>query len=307
MVGSSLIRLLKNKNYKNVITKSREELNLLKQGHVNEFFNINKPDYVFICAAKVGGIYANNKYRADFIYENLQIQNNLIHYAHLNNVKKLIFLGSSCIYPKNCKQPMKEEYLLNGVLEHTNEPYAIAKIAGIKLCESYFSQYDKNFFSLMPTNLFGPHDNFHPDNSHVLPALIRKFYTAKYNHDKSVTVWGSGSVSRELMFVDYLADACYYFMKNINAKDIYDFGISHINIGSGVELTIKQIAQTVRDISKFSGKIDFDRTMPDGVRRKLLDCSKAKSLGWKVNHDLVHEISNTYNWYVENYGVQAVE
>ena len=299
MVGSSIIRYFKKKGYVNLLTKDRNELDLINQSKVKIFFESYKPEYVIISAARVGGIYANNKYRADFLYENLQIQNNIIFYAHRYNVKKLIFLGSSCIYPKNSIQPMAEEYLLNGPLESTNEPYAIAKIAGIKLCENMYKQYNQNFYSLMPTNLYGPNDNFNLKNSHVIPALIRKFYEAKIKGNDEIYIWGSGTALREFMYVDDLARACYFFLKNIDAKNIYLQNISHINVGSGFEISINKLVLHMKEISNFKGHIKFDNSMPDGVQKKLLNSERAAKFGWNAKNDFFISLKKTYEWYVE--------
>jgi GDP-L-fucose synthase len=257
-----------------LVIRSSQELDLRNQQAVADFFNSEKPDYVFLAAAKVGGIVANNTYRADFLYENLAIQNNVIHQAYLHGVKKLLFLGSSCIYPKLAPQPLKEEYLLTGLLEPTNEPYAIAKIAGIKLCDAYRNQYGCNFISVMPTNLYGYNDNYHPENSHVLPALIRKFHEAKTSGGTSVTVWGTGSPLREFLFADDLADACYFLMQEYNEAGL-------VNIGTGHDLSIKDLALLIKEVVGFTGDLVFDSSKPDGTPRKLLDVSKLHTLGWK--------------------------
>ena len=286
MVGSSIIRKLQSKGYTNLIYRSSKELDLRCQKDVNIFFQIEKPLFVFIAAAKVGGIIANNTYRAEFIYDNLVIQSNLINASKENNVKKLLFLGSSCIYPKNCKQPIKEKYLLRGSLERTNEPYAIAKIAGLKLCESYYHQYGCEFISLMPTNLYGPNDNYDLQSSHVLPALIRKFHEAKINQKKEVIVWGDGTPRREFLHVDDLADACLFSMNNIKADHIYNkLKLSHLNIGTGIDITIKELAQSIKEIIKYDGKIIFDTSKPNGTPQKLLDMKITNQIGWssKIN------------------------
>ncbi len=301
MVGSAILKNLRAKGYTNFIFTSYPEYDLTDQKTVEDFFQREKPDYVIDAAAKVGGILANNTHRAQFIYENLMIQNNLIHQAHVNNVKKLLFLGSSCIYPRACQQPIKEEYLLTGLLEPTNEPYAIAKIAGIKMCESYFQQYGSNFISVMPTNLYGPADNYDLKSSHVIPALIRKFHEAKQNGDSQVEVWGSGKPRREFLYVDDMADACVFLFVNLEAADLYSRGISHINIGSGWDLTISDLAQTVADVIEYEGEIVFDPSKPDGVNRKLLDVTKLDSLGWKAQIDLKQGIRLSYEWYRKNY------
>ena len=274
MVGSAIFRKLQVEGYTNLVIRSSQELDLRNQQAVADFFTAEKPDYVFLAAAKVGGIVANNTYRADFLYENLAIQNNVIHQAYLHGVKKLLFLGSSCIYPKLAPQPLKEEYLLTGLLEPTNEPYAIAKIAGIKLCDAYRDQYGCNFISVMPTNLYGYNDNYHPENSHVLPALIRKFHEAKTSGAASVTVWGTGSPLREFLFADDLADACYFLMQEYKEAGL-------VNIGTGLDLSIKDLALLIKEIVGFTGDLVFDTSKPDGTPRKLLDVSKLHKLGWK--------------------------
>ncbi|KIO77061.1 GDP-L-fucose synthase [Pedobacter lusitanus] len=287
MVGSAIHRKLTSQGYTNLITRTSSELDLRNQQAVADFFALEKPDYVFLAAAKVGGIIANNTYRADFLYENLAIQNNVIHQAYETGVKKLMFLGSSCIYPKLAPQPLKEEYLLTGLLEETNEPYAIAKIAGIKLCDAYRAQYNCNFISVMPTNLYGYNDNYHPQNSHVLPALIRKFHEAKVNGTPEVIIWGSGSPMREFLFADDLADACYFLMQNYNEPHL-------INIGTGEDLTIKDLALLVKKVTGFEGALTFDSTKPDGTPRKLMDVSKLHNLGWKHQVELEDGIHLAY-------------
>jgi GDP-L-fucose synthase len=274
MVGSAIFRKLKAEGYTNLVIRNSQELDLRNQQAVADFFAAEKPDYVFLAAAKVGGIVANNTYRADFLYENLAIQNNVIHQAYLQGAKKLLFLGSSCIYPKLAPQPLKEDYLLTGLLEPTNEPYAIAKIAGIKLCDAYRDQYGCNFISVMPTNLYGYNDNYHPENSHVLPALIRKFHEAKTSGAASVTVWGTGSPLREFLFADDLADACYFLMQEYNEAGL-------VNIGTGHDLSIKDLALLIKEVVGFTGDLVFDTSKPDGTPRKLLDVSKLHTLGWK--------------------------
>lgn len=287
MVGSSIVRKLKSEGYTNLVFKTSSELDLRSQNEVAQFFETEKPEYVFLAAAKVGGIHANNTYRADFIYENLMIQNNVIHQSYLNEVKKLMFLGSSCIYPKLASQPLKEEYLLTGLLEQTNEPYAIAKIAGIKMCESYRLQYGCNFVSVMPTNLYGPNDNYDLNNSHVLPALIRKFHTAKINNSTNVEVWGSGTPKREFLHVDDLASACYFLMQN------YD-GLELVNIGSGEDISIKELAELVKVVVGFEGDLKFDSSKPDGTPRKLMDVNKLANLGWKYSIGLKDGVTEVY-------------
>ena len=302
MVGSSIIRKLQSKGYTNLIYRSSKELDLRCQKDVNIFFQIEKPLFVFIAAAKVGGIIANNTFRAEFIYDNLVIQSNLINASKENNVKKLLFLGSSCIYPKNCKQPIKEKYLLTGPLETTNEPYAIAKIAGLKLCESYYHQYGCEFISLMPTNLYGPNDNYDLKSSHVLPALIRKFHEAKINQKKEVIVWGDGTPRREFLHVDDLADACLFSMNNVKANDIYnDLKLSHINIGTGIDITIKELAQFIKDIIEYDGEIIFDTSKPNGTPQKLLDMTITNKLGWSNKINFRQGLTEVINQYVLNY------
>ncbi|NCQ12397.1 MAG: GDP-L-fucose synthase, partial [Bacteroidetes bacterium] len=280
-------RALLNKGFTNFITASFKELDLTNQKNCNEFFEKHKPDYVFLAAAKVGGIIANNTYKAQFIYENLMMETNIIHASHLFDVKKLLFLGSSCIYPKFAPQPMKEEHLLTGILEPTNEPYAIAKIAGLKMCDAYREQYGCNFISVMPTNLYGVNDNYHPENSHVLPALIRRFHEAKINKLPEVVVWGTGSPLREFMFADDLADACVFLMENHNEH-------GWTNIGTGDEFSIKELAHIVKEVIGFEGKLEFDTTKPDGTPRKLLDVTKLHSLGWKHKTTMKEGIAIAY-------------
>ena len=300
MVGSAILRCLENNNYNNLVLRSITELDLMRQADVENFFTIEKPEVVIVAAAKVGGILANNTYRADFIYDNLMIESNIIHAAHLAGVDKLLFLGSSCIYPKLAPQPLKEEYLLTDSLEFTNEPYAIAKIAGIKLCENYYRQYGDNYYSAMPTNLFGPYDNYNLETSHVVPALIRKFHEAKINGLKEVTIWGTGTPKREFLYVDDLAEAIFYLLENIEAKDIYDNGISQINIGSGEDLTIGELAQLVADVVGFKGRLEYDLSKPDGTPRKLMDVSRINKFGWKYKTTLREGIEKSYSWFVNN-------
>lgn len=294
MVGSAIYRKLKKEGFENLLVKTSSELDLRNQEAVANFFEVEKPDYVFLAAAKVGGIVANNTYRADFLYENLAIQNNVIHHSYLNKVKKLMFLGSSCIYPKMAPQPLKEDYLLTGLLESTNEPYAIAKIAGIKMCDAYRDQYGCNFISVMPTNLYGYNDNYHPENSHVLPALIRKIHEAKVNNQATVTVWGSGAPMREFLFADDLADACYFLMQTYNEPNL-------INIGTGEDLTIKNLALQIKDSLGYEGDLVFDSTKPDGTPRKLMDVSKLHNLGWKHKIDLLEGIELAYQDFESRY------
>lgn len=298
MVGSAIMRNLQKKGYNNIITRTSAELDLRNSQAVSDFFAAEKPEYVFLAAAKVGGIQANNIYRADFIYENLMIQNNVIHQAHVNDVKKLMFLGSSCIYPKLAPQPLKEDYLLSGFLEETNEPYAIAKIAGIKMCESYHRQYGRNFISVMPTNMYGPNDNYNLNNSHVLPALIRKFHDAKEHNLPFVEMWGTGTPMREFLHADDLGDACVYLMNT------YD-GEKFVNIGSGTDLTIKDLALLIKDIVGYKGEIKHDLTKPDGTPRKLMDVSFLHSLGWKHKIELPEGIKQVYEDFKKKEGVKA--
>ena len=288
MVGSAIERKLRSLGFNNIISKTSNELDLRNQQQVNGFFATEKPNYVFLAAAKVGGIVANNTYRAEFIYDNLMMEANIINASHINNVTKLMFLGSSCIYPKNASQPLKEEYLLSGYLEQTNQPYAIAKIAGIELCDSYRSQYGCNFISAMPTNLYGPNDNYDLEKSHVLPALLRKFITAKRNEDATVTLWGSGSPLREFLHVNDLAEACVFLMDSYNEKGL-------VNIGSGTDITIKDLALLVKRIVGFEGEIVLDTTKPDGTARKLMDVTKLEKLGWKSSITLEQGIAMVYD------------
>jgi GDP-L-fucose synthase len=288
MVGSSILRVLESKGYSNFLLKTSSELDLRNQQAVANFFVVEKPEYVFLAAAKVGGTVSNNTYRADFIYENIMIQSNVIHHAYLNGVKKLLFLGSSCIYPKVASQPLKEEYLLTGLLEDTNEPYAIAKIAGIKMCDAYRAQYGCNFISVMPTNLYGPNDNYDLSNSHVLPALLRKFITAKRNGERSVTIWGTGAPLREFLHADDLASACFYLMENYNESGF-------VNIGVGEDISIIDLARLVKKIVGFEGEILKDTTKPDGTPRKLMDVSKLTDLGWRYSITLEEGIRRVYN------------
>lgn len=331
LVGSAILKNLKNKGYNTIITRTHKELDLTNQIDVANFFATEKPEYVFLAAAKVGGIVANNVYRADFIYENMMIQNNVIHQSHINKVKKLLFLGSTCIYPKNAPQPMIEEYLLTDTLEYTNEPYAIAKIAGIKMCESYNLQYGTNFISVMPTNLYGPNDNFDLEKSHVLPALIRKIHLAKLlsesNHDEvikdlkvnsideaksyllkfgvsenSVEIWGSGKPKREFLWSEDMADACVFIMENRNFSDTYneddkEIRNTHINIGTGKDVSIKELAETIKETVGFNGDLVFNTEKPDGTMRKLTDVSKLNGLGWKHKIELKEGVKRIYEWY----------
>src|SRR6201991_524479 len=288
MVGSAILRHLQKDGFNNLVLRTSSGLDLRNQQAVLDFMNTEKPDHVFVAAAKVGGILANNTYRAEFIYDNIMIQNNIIHAAYLNGVKKLMFLGSSCIYPKMAPQPLKEEYLLTGLVEPTNEPYAIAKIAGIKMCDAYRSQYGCNYISVMPTNLYGYNDNYHPQNSHVLPALIRRFHEAKEQGLPSVTIWGTGSPKREFLFADDLAEACYFLMQNYNEPGL-------VNIGTGEDLSIKDLALLIKDIVGYKGEIQFDSSKPDGTPRKLMDVTKLHNLGWKHSIELPEGIALAYN------------
>lgn len=290
MVGSAIVRKLKAEGFAQIITRTSAELDLRSQQAVNDFFETEKPDYVFLAAAKVGGIHANNVYRAQFLYENLMIEANIIHAAYTNGVKKLLFLGSSCIYPKMAPQPIKEDYLLTGLLEQTNEPYAIAKIAGIKLCEAYRDQYGCNFISAMPTNLYGQGDNYHPENSHVVPALLRKFDAAVKDSLTQVEVWGSGKPLREFMYVDDLADACYFLMENYNDKGF-------VNVGTGEEVTIRELAETIADVTGFNGEIVFNPEKPDGTPRKLMDSTRLHDLGWKHKISLREGLQKAQQFY----------
>lgn len=294
LVGSALVRNLEAKGYKNIIGRTFEELNLTIQADVNKFFEEEKPEYVILAAARVGGIHANNTYPAEFIYDNLMIQNNVIKAAHDHGVKKLLFLGSTCIYPKLAPQPIKEEYLLTGALEETNEAYAIAKIAGLEMCKFFKRQYGDNFISCMPTNLYGPNDNFDLQSSHVLPALIRKFHEAKVNNQPTVEVWGTGTPLREFIYVDDMADACIFLMEN------YD-GEQHVNIGTGEEVSIRELAETVKEVVGFEGELVFNTNMPDGTPRKLTVVDKLHDLGWKHKVSLNEGIKLAYDWFLENY------
>lgn len=293
MVGSAIFRKLKSEGYKNIIVKTSAELDLRNQQAVNDFFATSKPDYVFLSAAKVGGIVANNIYRAEFIYDNLVIETNIIHAAYQNAVKKLLFLGSSCIYPKLAPQPLKEEYILSGYLEETNQPYAIAKIAGIELCNAYRAQYGCNFISVMPTNLYGLNDNYHPENSHVLAALLRKFMIAENEQSPFVEIWGTGKPRREFLYVDDLADACYFLMQNYNEAGL-------INIGTGEDISIMELAELIKNITGFKGEIKINPSKPDGTPRKLMDVSKLKNLGWSATISLQQGIEKVYADLLQN-------
>lgn len=298
MVGSAIVRALRKNGFGNLILRTSSELDLVKQAEVEDFFENEKPDFVFLAAAKVGGIMANNTYRADFIYENLMIEANVIHAAYKNNVEKLLFLGSSCIYPKMAPQPLKEEYLLTDELEYTNEPYAIAKIAGIKLCENYRKQYGCNFISVMPTNLYGPNDNYDLNKSHVLPALLRKFHEAKIEGKNEVEVWGSGTPKREFLHVDDLAEACLYLMENYDGEEWF-------NIGTGEDVSIRELAEMIKDVTGFNGSLVFDSSKPDGTPRKLMDVSKIHSVGWKHKIPLREGISEVYET-IRNVGFEKL-
>jgi GDP-L-fucose synthase len=297
LVGSAIVRALETNGFSNIVTRNRSELDLFDTKAVADFFATEKPEYVFLAAAKVGGIMANKNAPADFILENLTIQNNIIYNSHKNKVKKLLFLGSSCIYPKLAPQPIKEEYLLTGALEPTNDAYAIAKIAGIMMCQSYRKQYGDNFISVMPTNLYGINDNFDLETSHVLPALIRRFHEAKISNSPTVTLWGSGSPMREFLYVDDLASACLHLMETYNEGEI-------VNIGTGKDITIRELAETIQEVVGYKGKIEWDTSKPDGTPRKLLDVSKLHTLGFHHTTELKEGITSTYNWYLENNAIQ---
>jgi GDP-L-fucose synthase len=302
MVGSAIVRRLLALGYRNILTATRDELDLTDQAQVKAYFNSNSIDQVYLAAAKVGGIQANNTYPAEFIYQNLMIEANLIHAAHQAGVNKLLFLGSSCIYPKHAEQPMREEALLTGTLEPTNEPYAIAKIAGIKLCESYNRQYGCDYRSVMPTNLYGPNDNFHPENSHVIPALLRRFHEAKQRGDNEVVVWGSGTPMREFLHVDDMAAACVHVMEldvatyEANTSPM----LSHINVGTGIDCTIRELAETVKRVTGFEGELTFDASKPDGAPRKLMDVSRLNALGWQSTIPLEDGLKDAYGWFLDN-------
>lgn len=293
MVGSAIVRKLKHEGFPNIIVRTHKELDLTDQAAVSDFFAIERPDYVVLAAARVGGIHANNTYRAEFLYENLIIEANVIHHSFLNNVKKLLFLGSSCIYPKMAPQPLKEEYLLSGPLEHTNEPYAVAKIAGIKLCEAYRSQYGCDFISAMPTNLYGPNDNYDLENAHVLPSLLRKFHEATIDNKPSVEIWGSGAPMREFLHVDDLADACYYLLENYSGGDT-------VNVGTGKDISIRDLAMLIKKITGYKGELTFNTSRPDGTPKKLLDVSKLNKAGFTHKIDLEEGITRVYEEYKKN-------
>lgn len=300
MVGSAVLNKLKSEGFNNIITKTRRELDLTKQAEVNKLFGRERPEMVVICAAKVGGILENSTKKADFIYQNLQIATNLIHASHIYNVKKTINLGSSCIYPRDAEIPIKEESLLTGVLEKTNEPYAIAKIAAIKLCESLYEQYDNNFYSIMPCNMYGPRDNFDLKSSHVLPALIRKVHEAKESGADSIEVWGSGKPLREFLYVEDLAEAICFCLKNVNASDIYKQDISHLNCGSNKEISILELTSLIKNIIVYKGDIAFDSSKPDGTYRKKMDNTRISKIGFNPRTSLEEGLRRTYNWYIEN-------
>ncbi|MEJ2436808.1 MAG: GDP-L-fucose synthase [Sulfurovaceae bacterium] len=305
LVGSAIVKNLESKGYTNLVYKTHKELDLLDLNAVAEFFEKEKPEYVILAAAKVGGIVANNTYRADFIYENLQIQSNVIHQSYVHGVYKLLFLGSTCIYPKNAPQPMKEDSLLTSPLEYTNEPYAIAKIAGIKMCESYNLQYGTNFISVMPTNLYGPNDNFDLETSHVLPALLRKIHEAKLNNASRVEIWGSGKPRREFLYSEDMADACVFLLENRDFKDTYnkdekEIRNTHINIGTGKDISIKELAETIKRVIGFQGELYFNTEKPDGTMVKLTDPSKLHALGWRHKVELEDGIRTVYEWYLNN-------
>lgn len=302
MVGSAIVRLLRQQGDVEILTRGRDELDLVDQAAVQAFFAAENIDQVYLASAKVGGIHANNTYPAEFIYQNLMIEANIIHAAHANGVQKLLFLGSSCIYPKHAEQPMKEEALLTGILEATNEPYAIAKIAGIKLCESYNRQYGRDYRSVMPTNLYGPHDNYHPENSHVIPALLRRFHEATLRGDEEVVIWGSGTPMREFLHVDDMAAASVHVMNldeatyQANTQPM----LSHINVGTGQDCTIRELAETLAKVTEFRGRLAFDATKPDGTPRKLMDVSRLEALGWKSKIGLEEGLQDAYRWFVEH-------
>jgi len=299
LVGSAIVRQLESRGFTNLLMRTHKELDLTNQVQVQTFFEQEKPDYVILAAAKVGGIHANNTYPADFIYQNIMIETNVINSAYENKVKRLLFLGSTCIYPKAVKQPMCEEAILTDVLESTNEPYALAKIAGIKLCESYNRQYDTDFRSVMPTNLYGPNDNFHPENSHVIPALMRRFHEAKVNNDAEVIVWGTGNAMREFLYVDDMAEASLFVLEldeqtyQANTRPM----LSHINVGTGKDVTIREMAETMKEVVGFKGNLTFDTTKPDGSPRKLIDVSRLSNMGWKYSINLEDGLKKTYEWY----------
>ena len=302
LVGSAIVRQLESRGFTNLLMRTHKELDLTNQAQVQSFFQQEKPDYVILAAAKVGGIHANNTYPADFIYQNIMIEANVINSAYENKVKRLLFLGSTCIYPKAVEQPMREDALLTDLLEPTNEPYALAKIAGIKLCESYNRQYGTDFRSVMPTNLYGINDNFHPENSHVIPALMRRFHEAKVNNDAEVVVWGTGKVMREFLYVDDMAEASLFVLEldgqtyKANTQPM----LSHINVGTGVDVTIREMAETMKQVVGYEGRLAFDATKPDGASRKLIDITRLKRMGWEYSVDLEEGLQKTYAWYLNN-------
>lgn len=297
MVGSAIMRKLKDKGYAKILTRSHGDMDLSQQRTVEKYFKTEKPDIVIVAAAKVGGILANNTYRAQFIYENMMIQNNIIHQSYLHGVKKLLFLGSSCIYPRECSQPIKEEYLLTGPLEQTNEPYAIAKIAGIKMCENYFRQYGCDFISVMPTNLYGPNDNFDLASSHVIPALMRKFHEAKMSNAPYVKVWGTGTPRREFLYVDDMATACVHVLDNVSSDELYGSGLTHLNLGTGEDLPISDLAKMISEVVGYKGSIKYDKSKPDGTHQKLLDVSAIGHYKWKSSTSLYNGLKKTYAWF----------
>jgi GDP-L-fucose synthase len=301
MVGSAIHRLLQAKGFTRILVKDRKDLDLMDKTAVLNFFKKHRPDYVVDAAAKVGGIWANDTYPADFIYQNLLIQTHVIHSAHETGVKKLLFLGSSCIYPKECPQPMSEEHLLTGPLEPTNDAYAIAKISGIMMCHSYYRQYGDNFLSIMPTNLYGPGDNFNLETSHVLPALIRKFHEAKMSHKKNVTLWGTGVAKREFLHVDDMANAVVFIMQHIDAKTVYEQGITHLNVGTGKDISICELAYMIRNIANFDGTVEYDTEKPDGMLEKRLNVNRLNQMGWSHNISLRDGIRHAYQWYLDHY------
>ena len=303
LVGSAIVRQLEKRGFTNLLMRTHKELDLTSQAQVQDFFKQERPDYVILAAAKVGGIYANSSYPADFIYQNIMIEANIVNSAYENKVKRLLFLGSTCIYPKAVEQPMRENVLLTGVLEPTNEPYALAKITGIKLCESYNRQHGTDFRSVMPTNLYGINDNFHLENSHVIPALMRRFHEAKVNNDAEVVVWGTGNAMREFLYVDDMATASLFVLEL--DEEVYQSNtkpmLSHINVGTGKDITIKKMAETMKDVVGFKGKITFDKTKPDGAPRKLIDVTRLENMGWKYSMDLKDGLEKTYRWLLESY------
>lgn len=300
MVGSTIYRELTKQGYRNILTRSRKELDLTRQTEVETLFREEQPEIIIVAAAKVGGILANNTFRAEFIYDNIAIETNIIHAAHIFDSEKLLFLGSSCIYPKESKQPMKEEYLLTGELEPTNEPYAVSKIVGIKLCENYYRQYNRNFISVMPTNLYGPNDNFDLKTSHVIPAIIHRFHDAKVRNRPSVTIWGTGKPRREFMYVEDMAEACVFILKSVDASSLYSRYITHLNVGTGTDITIADLAIVISEVVGYQGKLEFDTSKPDGIKRKLLDVRRLTELGWTYKTKLRDGCMKTYDWFLKN-------